>query len=216
MKWVTWEQVGVDRMACAWLIKKYIDPQAEFLFVPVGHKPLSEGAEPFDIPGVRLSHHRGHCTFHTMLREYDLRDPVLERIARVVDRTRVITAEIASLEVGTSEYHVRLSQLERLQVRAQLLLKALRIFYACLGSFAAAALISVVGSALAFYDQRVAFHAAAVVGLATGGLGVTGLVSGCMLMVRETTLAVQNLAKEAELARTRYAGGQPPGRPPRA
>ncbi|PYV44412.1 MAG: hypothetical protein DMG06_06580 [Acidobacteria bacterium] len=135
------------------------------------------------------------------------------RIARVVDRTRVITAEIASLEVGTSEYQVRLSQLERLQVRAQLLLKALRIFYACLGSFAAAALISVVGSALAFYDQRVAFHAAAVVGLATGGLGVTGLVSGCMLMVRETTLAVQNLTKEAELARTRYAGGQPPGRP---
>ena len=54
MKWVTWEQVGVDRMACAWLITKYIDPQAEFLFVPAGKIPLPEGAEPFDIPGVRL------------------------------------------------------------------------------------------------------------------------------------------------------------------
>ncbi len=90
MKWVTWEQVGVDRMACAWLIKKYIDPEAEFLFVPVGQKPLPEGAEAFDIPGVRLSHHRGHCTFHTMLREFDLADPVLERIARVVDEADTV------------------------------------------------------------------------------------------------------------------------------
>lgn len=85
MKWVTWEQVGVDRMACAWLIKKYIDLSAEFLFVPAGKTILPEGAEPFDIPGVRLSHHRGHCTFHTMLREFDLSDPILQRIARVVD-----------------------------------------------------------------------------------------------------------------------------------
>ena len=90
MKWVTWERVGVDRMACAWLITKYIDPEAEFLFVPAGQKPLPEGAEPFDIPGVRLSHHRGHCTFYTMLHEYDLRDPVLKRIARVVDEADTV------------------------------------------------------------------------------------------------------------------------------
>jgi hypothetical protein len=90
MKWVTWEQVGVDRMACAWLIQTYLDPQAEFLFVPVGSKPLPEGAEPFDIPGVRLSHHRGHCTFYTMLRTYDLSDPVLQRIARIVDEADVV------------------------------------------------------------------------------------------------------------------------------
>ena len=90
MKWVTWEQVGVDRMACAWLIKKYIDPQAEFLFVPAGQKPLPEEAEPFDMPSVRLSHHRGHCTFHTMLREFDLTNPVLQRIARVVDEADTV------------------------------------------------------------------------------------------------------------------------------
>ena len=90
MKWVTWEHVGVDRMACAWLITNYLDSEAEFLFVPAGQKPLPEGAEPFDIPGVRLSHHRGHCTFYTMLREYNLQDPVLERIARVVDEADTV------------------------------------------------------------------------------------------------------------------------------
>jgi hypothetical protein len=90
MKWVTWEQVGVDRMACAWLIQKYIDQEAAFLFVPVGSKPLPAEAEPFDIPGVRLSHRRGHCTFHTMLREYDLKDPVLQRIAQAVDEADVV------------------------------------------------------------------------------------------------------------------------------
>lgn len=90
MKWVTWEQVGVDRMACAWLIQKYIDPQPEFVFVPVGKTPLPEGAEPFDIPGMRLSHHRGHCTFYTMLKEYELADPILHRIARIVDEADVV------------------------------------------------------------------------------------------------------------------------------
>ncbi len=90
MKWVTWEQVGVDRMACAWLIKKFVDAQAEFLFVPESTKPLPEGAEPFDIPGTRLSHHRGRCTFATLLQVYDLHDPVLERIARIVDEADVV------------------------------------------------------------------------------------------------------------------------------
>ena len=90
MKWVTWENVGVDRMACAWLIRRSIDPEAVFLFVPVGHTPLLSDAEPFDIPGVQLSHHRGHCTFHTMLRVYELADPVLQRIARMVDEADVV------------------------------------------------------------------------------------------------------------------------------
>ena len=89
-RWVTWEQVGVDRMASAWLIRRFVDPEAEFAFVPVGQQPLPEGAEPFDIPGVRLSHHRGHCTFHTMLREFGLTDPVLRHIARIVDEADVI------------------------------------------------------------------------------------------------------------------------------
>jgi hypothetical protein len=90
MKWVTWENVGVDRMACAWLIRKQIDPQAEFLFIPAGEKSLPEGALPFDIPGVRFSHHRGHCTFYTLLRENGLKDPALQRIAQIVDEADVV------------------------------------------------------------------------------------------------------------------------------
>jgi hypothetical protein len=90
MKWVTWENVGVDRMACAWLIRRFIDPNPEFLFVPAGHSPLPSEAEAFDIPGVRLSHHRGHCTFHTMLRAYALTDATLQHIARIVDEADVL------------------------------------------------------------------------------------------------------------------------------
>jgi hypothetical protein len=65
-------------------------PAAEFVFIQPGQKPLPDGAEPFDMPGVRLSHRRGHCTFHTMLREYTLTDPVLRRIARIVDEADVV------------------------------------------------------------------------------------------------------------------------------
>lgn len=90
MKWVTWENVAVDRMACAWLIRRFIDPQAEFLFVPAGQKLLPEKAEPFDIPGVRLSHRRGRCSFSTFLSEYDLKDPILQHIARIVDEADVV------------------------------------------------------------------------------------------------------------------------------
>jgi hypothetical protein len=66
------------------LILRFIDPNAEFVFVAVEQTVLPEG-EAFDIPGVRLTHRRGHCTFHTMLREYTLKDPVLERIASIID-----------------------------------------------------------------------------------------------------------------------------------
>lgn len=100
MKWVTWENVAVDRMACAWLIKRFIDAQAEFIFIPAGYKPLPEGAEPFDIPGVAYSHRRGRCTFSTLLREFDLKDPTLQRIAQIVDEADVI--QEASLEPAAS------------------------------------------------------------------------------------------------------------------
>jgi hypothetical protein len=89
MKWVTWENIGVDRMGCAWLIQRFIDLQAEFLFIPSGQVPLPEGYEPFDIPGVRLTHRRNHCTFHTLLHEYNLDDPILKRIASMIDEADV-------------------------------------------------------------------------------------------------------------------------------
>ena len=90
MKWVTWENVGVDRMACAWLIRRSIDPQAEFVFIPAGIKPLPSDGESFDIPGAKYSHRRGHCTFHTLLRESRLEDVILNRIAQIVDEADVV------------------------------------------------------------------------------------------------------------------------------
>ena len=90
MKWVTWQNVGVDRIGCAWLIRKYIDPKAEFSFIPEGITILPKGAEAFDIPGVLLSHHGGHCSFHAIVKVYKLIDPVLGRMARIIDEADTV------------------------------------------------------------------------------------------------------------------------------
>jgi hypothetical protein len=90
MKWVTWENVGVDRMACAWLIRRSIDPKAKFIFIPAGQKPLPSNTKPFDIPGAEYSHHRGHCTFYVLLREFKLKDPILDHIAQIIDEADVV------------------------------------------------------------------------------------------------------------------------------
>ncbi len=90
MKWVTWQNVGVDRMACGWLIRSRIDPEAEFVFIPARSQPLTENAEPFDIPGTRLSHHRGHCSLYAFLKEYKIKDPLLDKIAQIVDEADIV------------------------------------------------------------------------------------------------------------------------------
>lgn len=100
MKWVTWEHIGVDRMACIWLINRWIDPEAEFTFIPVGEKPAPEHGEPFDIPGERYSHHGGHCTFYALLNENNIADPILRRVAQIVDEAdeiQEVTLEPAAL-----------------------------------------------------------------------------------------------------------------------
>ena len=89
MKWITREHVKVDRVACPWLIRKYIDPEAEFLFVPaaeVDAVAAREGATPFDTAGARLGHRDGKCSFETIMEEYGLleRDPALTRMAEIV------------------------------------------------------------------------------------------------------------------------------------
>ncbi len=85
MKWATWENVGIDRMGCAWLIRTRIDPEATFTFVPEGSRRVPEDVEAFDIPGVRFSHRGGHSSFHTLVREHRLDDPILLRIAQIID-----------------------------------------------------------------------------------------------------------------------------------
>jgi len=93
------------------------------------------------------------------------------RLARVVDRTRVVASELAGFEPGTSNYEDRFAQLDRLQVRAQLLLRALRLFYASIGLFAAAALVSVMGSIVTYYGGHVLFQLAAGLALVIGFFG---------------------------------------------
>jgi hypothetical protein len=85
MNWLTWENVGVDRMACAWVIRKFIDTNATFEFIPEGSSAPDGQAEAFDVPGVRLSHHHGHSSVYMIILEYKLTDPVLMRIAQIVD-----------------------------------------------------------------------------------------------------------------------------------
>jgi len=89
MKWVTGESVGVDRIGCAWLILREIDPQAEFLFIKRDDE-LPAGAEAFDVPSVRFSHHGGHCSFFALLNHYELKDPILHRIARIIDEADTV------------------------------------------------------------------------------------------------------------------------------
>jgi hypothetical protein len=85
LKWITWENVGVDRIACAWLIRKNIDPDAEFLFIKRGADYKATEGIPFDIPGANLSHKRGRCTFCVMLKEYGISDKILDQICAIVD-----------------------------------------------------------------------------------------------------------------------------------
>jgi hypothetical protein len=89
MKWVTRERVKVDRVACPWLIRKFIDPQAEFLFVPaemVTEVARREGAIPFDVAGVEFGHHGQECSFDALVKKYQLdRDPALVLLAKIVN-----------------------------------------------------------------------------------------------------------------------------------
>jgi hypothetical protein len=134
------------------------------------------------------------------------------RLGRVVDRTRVIAAEVAAQELGSPMHLAWSEQLAALQTRAQMLLKALRLFYAAVGLFAASALVSVGGSMTAYYGQKILFEAAAGLAVLTGASAVVALSIGCSLMVHETRLAVQSLAKEADI-RSRHASHptNPPG-----
>jgi hypothetical protein len=90
MNWVTWQNVGVDRIACAWLIRRCIDQAAYFNFIPEDQIPSPELGEAFDLPGVRLSHRRGHATFQTILEEYKIQDPILHRMARIINEADTV------------------------------------------------------------------------------------------------------------------------------
>ncbi|HWC01791.1 MAG TPA: chromate resistance protein ChrB domain-containing protein [Methylomirabilota bacterium] len=104
MQWVTRERARVDRIACPWLISRFIDPEARFLFVPPADVKATaerEGAIPFDVPGVELGHHGDRCSFDAFLDRYGLTDPALLALARIVrgadTERRELTPESAGL-----------------------------------------------------------------------------------------------------------------------
>ncbi|QHT69048.1 chromate resistance protein [Rhodocytophaga rosea] len=98
MKWITRERPKIDRIACPWLIQRFIDPRAEFIFVPneqVKSKAHELNAIPFDIPGVELSHEGDYCSFDALLKKYQVKDEALDKLAiivRAADTDRFDTA----------------------------------------------------------------------------------------------------------------------------
>jgi hypothetical protein len=87
MKWITRERPKIDRIACPWLIARFIDPAAEFLFVPperVLAEAATQGATPYDVPGVKLTHRGERCSFDAIVDEYRLDDTALRRLALIV------------------------------------------------------------------------------------------------------------------------------------
>ena len=104
MKWVTREKAKVDRIACPWLIKKFIDTEAEFLFVPADQVLKVAGQQnaiPFDVPDVELGHHEDKCSFDAILEKYKVNDKALWELARIVrgadTRNQTLTPESAGL-----------------------------------------------------------------------------------------------------------------------
>ncbi len=94
MKWVTRSHIHVDRVACPWLINRFVDNEAEFLFVPssqVKKVTTETGAIPFDVPDVELGHHEGRCSFESIMLKYELKDPALLRLAKIVHSADVAT-----------------------------------------------------------------------------------------------------------------------------
>jgi hypothetical protein len=106
MKWVTRKNASVDRIACPWLVRRFIDPDAEFLYVPAADVLAvaeREGALPYDVAGVELGHVDGRCSFESIILKYGLKDPALDRLAQIVHGADVaadldLTPEAAGLK----------------------------------------------------------------------------------------------------------------------
>jgi AraC-like DNA-binding protein len=103
MKWITRENPKIDRIACPWLIKKFVDPEAEFLYVPfaeVKQKAQDLDAIPFDIPDVEFTHYRDECTFDYIVRKYKIADPAILRMAVIVRGADTDRHDIAIQSAG--------------------------------------------------------------------------------------------------------------------
>jgi len=103
VKWVTRRNVHVDRVACPWLIRRFVDPNAEFLFVPseeVQETAARESAIPFDAPGVELGHRGERCSFDAIIEKYKLTDPALSELANIVRAADTNRPDLAPESIG--------------------------------------------------------------------------------------------------------------------
>ena len=103
MKWITRSHVHVDRVACPWLISRFIDSDAEFIFVPksqVLKVAEQENAIPFDTPGAELHHRDGLCTFSVLVQEYNLTDKALQKLAAIVNAADTNSLDKEPLAAG--------------------------------------------------------------------------------------------------------------------
>lgn len=124
------------------------------------------------------------------------------RLARVVDRTRVIARELHTAPNRDQVTELWVNHLSKLETRGALLVRAMSFFYGSIGSFAAASLIALLGAILGGTDYRMPFVAVAGLGFVAGTIGFVGLSAGCVLLVRETRLALRSMSDEAELAKS--------------
>ena len=114
MKWVTRERPKIDRIACPWLIERFIDKDAEFLFVPpndVARIARETGATAFDVEGVELSHDGPRCSFDAFIEKYQLRDPALAELARIVRGADTESLDVAPQCAGLLAISLGLSRL---------------------------------------------------------------------------------------------------------
>ena len=103
MRWITRERPKIDRIACPWLIARFIDPTPEFLYVPSGDvfkMAETTGAIPYDIPGAELSHVGELCSFDAFLKQYDLREPALQQLAAIVRGADTSRLELTPQSAG--------------------------------------------------------------------------------------------------------------------
>jgi hypothetical protein len=113
MKWVTRERPKIDRIACPWLIKRFIEPDAEFLYVPAAdvlRVAAEQHATPYDIPGVEMSHVGEHCSFDAFLAKYRLADPALQQLALIVRGADTSRLDLTPQSAGLFAISLGLSQ----------------------------------------------------------------------------------------------------------
>jgi len=113
MKWITRERPKIDRIACPWLIQRFIDPHAEFLYVPAGQVLAvaeSQDGTPYDIPGVEMSHVGELCSFDAFLRKYELNDPALQQLATIVRGADIDRLDLTPQSAGLYALSLGLSR----------------------------------------------------------------------------------------------------------